>query len=273
MEKVYKQKQLDVGVYLITNINSGRSYVGSSSWSIRGRWLKHRWRLKKNTHHSIKIQRAFNKYGMDVFVFKVLEYCEPVCCVEREQVWMDILKPFYNTAQLAESTRGCALSDKHRAKLRRAWADPERKEGISGVRRALWEDPDYRYKVTKAVSESRGAATEKFKVWINNPKNKGPWRIKMLAGIRKPEVVAKKVVTGRKTFSKHGKRMIEAARRRHIKDYKFISPVGLIVGGETINGFAAANGLDTSALNRVVHGQQCQHKGWRFAGIGGGEVY
>lgn len=58
--------------YVIRNISNGKIYVGSSVDS-RKRFWEHRKMLRSNTHHSIALQRAWNKYGEDFFKFEVLE--------------------------------------------------------------------------------------------------------------------------------------------------------------------------------------------------------
>ena len=59
------------GIYAIVNKKSGRSYIGSSI-NIEKRWKTHLRSLRKNTHHNIFLQRAFNKYGEIVFGFSYL---------------------------------------------------------------------------------------------------------------------------------------------------------------------------------------------------------
>jgi group I intron endonuclease len=42
------------------------------------------------------IARALIKYGYSNFQLDILEYCEPTNCIEREQYYIDLLKPEYN---------------------------------------------------------------------------------------------------------------------------------------------------------------------------------
>ena len=62
------------GVYSITNLQNNKRYIGSSK-NIESRWADHRRRLRKNTHHSIHLQRAWNEYGEQNFCFEILEEC------------------------------------------------------------------------------------------------------------------------------------------------------------------------------------------------------
>jgi len=61
------------GIYLIVNKINGKWYVGKTK-RINRRWHEHRWLLKKNTHHSYKLQNDYNLYGINAFVYTVIEY-------------------------------------------------------------------------------------------------------------------------------------------------------------------------------------------------------
>jgi len=104
------------GIYLITNKNNGNIYIGSAV-HIKHRWDCHVSDLNKNKHHSIYLQRAWDKYGSDCFAFSVLEYCEKECLIEREQYYIDTLKPQYNILPKAGSCLGSTRSLETRKKI------------------------------------------------------------------------------------------------------------------------------------------------------------
>ena len=79
-----------IGVYKITNIVNNKVYIGSSC-DINRRWKEHLFRLKNNKHHSIKLQNSVNKYGVDSFIFEVIEECNKSIIIDREQYWIDSL--------------------------------------------------------------------------------------------------------------------------------------------------------------------------------------
>lgn len=93
------------GIYKITNKNNSKIYVGSS-YNIYLRKSKHYSDLNKNKHHSIKLQRAWNKYGESVFDFEVIESCNVEDLINKEQYYIDNLKPFYNCSKIAGSPLG-----------------------------------------------------------------------------------------------------------------------------------------------------------------------
>lgn len=95
------------GVYKIRNLNNGKLYIGSAAkYSFKTRWAKHQRDLKRKDHHSIKLQRAWNKYGANAFVFEVLLYCDPKHCLMYEQIALDHFKPEYNISPTAGSCLG-----------------------------------------------------------------------------------------------------------------------------------------------------------------------
>jgi len=62
-----------IGVYIIAHIASGRVYVGGSC-DVESRWARHQC-LLRNGYGAKKLQVAWNKYGPDAFVFKIIKTC------------------------------------------------------------------------------------------------------------------------------------------------------------------------------------------------------
>ena len=60
------------GIYEIRNLITGDCYIGSSM-NITQRKNRHFRDLKNNSHHSIILQRAYCKYGIDAFMFNIIE--------------------------------------------------------------------------------------------------------------------------------------------------------------------------------------------------------
>lgn len=58
-------------VYRILNLVNQKCYVGST-FNVEGRWEKHLKELRVGDHHSIKLQRAWNKYGESNFKLETL---------------------------------------------------------------------------------------------------------------------------------------------------------------------------------------------------------
>lgn len=88
--------------------------------------------MRNGNHHSIYLQRAWNKYGEDNFEFKIIERCDKDLTLQREQYYLNLYQPYkndigYNMSQLASGLRlfgkenpnyGHHVSEENRKKLR-----------------------------------------------------------------------------------------------------------------------------------------------------------
>lgn len=82
-------KEKICGIYCIENIVNNKKYIGSSI-DIRSRWKHHINALNRNTHHSILLNRAWNKYKEDSFKFYILEECLKNELIIKEQYYIDL---------------------------------------------------------------------------------------------------------------------------------------------------------------------------------------
>ena len=108
------------GIYLIENTVNGKVYVGSA-FDFDKRIEQHKWMLIKNKHHSLKLQRAWNKYGEESFNIKMIEAVDPSLLIEREQYWLNKYnssKCGYNICPVAGSRRGSKCSKETKEKIR-----------------------------------------------------------------------------------------------------------------------------------------------------------
>jgi group I intron endonuclease len=116
------RKQLRTGVYCILNRVTRKRYVGSAAYSFANRWKTHRKQLRSGCHHSVLLQRAWDKYGEDAFDFLVIQRCVPSCCLAVEQRWMDLLRSSdpgrgFNVSPTAGSRLGNKQSPEAIAKI------------------------------------------------------------------------------------------------------------------------------------------------------------
>ena len=117
------------GIYEIVNTVNGKRYIGSAN-KLKLRQWQHVNSLKRNKHHSIKLQRAWNKYGEAAFKFLPILTCQPSMLLFYEQQLLDKVRPEYNIAPTAGSSRGIKrgpLSPEHKAKI---------SEGGKGLKRS-----------------------------------------------------------------------------------------------------------------------------------------
>ena len=116
MEKISEKLMKKCGIYLIFNLVSGKRYVGSSI-NIYNRFHEHIHILKRNEAHNKHLQNSWNKYGEESFVFQVLEYCEPKVQFEREQYYIDLIKPEYNLTLNVVANTGHKVEEETKKKI------------------------------------------------------------------------------------------------------------------------------------------------------------
>src|SRR4051794_20615442 len=63
------------------------------------------------------ICNALLKYGYSKFSVEILEYCDSMDLIKREQYYIDLLKPEYNILKIAGSRLGSIHSEETRAKI------------------------------------------------------------------------------------------------------------------------------------------------------------
>lgn len=86
------------GIYIVKNIITGEFYLGSAHNFNKRKW-RHFSSLKHSKHHSIVLQRAYDKYGKNSFVFEPIFHCLPDDCIKFENHFLTILAPRYNIAK------------------------------------------------------------------------------------------------------------------------------------------------------------------------------
>lgn len=132
------------GVYAIKNIVTGKIYIGSSK-RCRNRLWEHNNTLSKNTHSSTILQRSFNKYGPDSFIYYIIEYCALEDIRKKEKEYITLYKTTdrqygYNLVEVTD-TGGYVYTEERRAvvsKNSKAYFSritPEEKLRISNIKR------------------------------------------------------------------------------------------------------------------------------------------
>ena len=163
------------GVYSIRNVLTGDQYIGSSV-SIESRWACHKSGLKHG-NGSKHLQRAWNKYGEENFIFEVLEECEQECVRQLELKYFDKFEwtSLYNLSKkttggrgelsaeakgrIAEATgkrvRGVPLSEEHKRKIGKAHKgkhlSEEHRKKVGDSKRGGKLTPEHRAKISKSL--------------------------------------------------------------------------------------------------------------------------
>lgn len=107
-------------IYRIVNGVNGKLYVGSAV-NFDKRRKSHLKMLRLGTHHSVKLQNAWNKYGADAFVFEIIAIVDKKeSLIPAEQFYIDLYDSFnvgYNCAPKAGSQLGMIHSEETLKKL------------------------------------------------------------------------------------------------------------------------------------------------------------
>jgi group I intron endonuclease len=93
------------GIYKITNKINGKCYIGQSV-DIAKRWREHTgWSFnKKRPEYEYPLYRAIRKYGIESFLFEIIEEVKVSDqLTPRELYWYYLYKPEYNQTLPAES--------------------------------------------------------------------------------------------------------------------------------------------------------------------------
>ena len=85
-----------IGVYKITNTVTGDFYVRSSK-NVKHRWIEHKCKCIWNRRQNNQMYLDMQKYGTDKFDFEILAEVEVTHLKEKEQWFIEKLKPTYNS--------------------------------------------------------------------------------------------------------------------------------------------------------------------------------
>jgi group I intron endonuclease len=83
------------GIYKIKNLKTGEFYIGASVKPVR-RITEHFTLSKKKDKVSPHLHNSLLEFGKSNFIWGMLEYCPENNLLEREQYWINKLKPKYN---------------------------------------------------------------------------------------------------------------------------------------------------------------------------------
>lgn len=181
--------QKNCGVYRIINKYNNNCYIGSSN-NLRQRYRSHLNRLTKNKNKCSILQRAFNKYGQDNFIFQVILCCDSKDRLYYEQQLIDELKPRYNVyiqvndsplrtipmsnitkEKLRMSHQGIKLTERHKSNISQGLkghkVSDKTKQKQSSARKGIKFKEETLYKMSiakkgKPWSENRRLAQNKI---------------------------------------------------------------------------------------------------------------
>jgi len=142
---ILKDNRKKAGIYRWTHKSSGKTYVGSTlNLTLRFLGYFSLAFLKKELRigNSI-IYRSMLKYGPSAFSLEILEYCDPLSLISREQYYLDLLKPELNILRVAGSSAGFKHREKTKELLR-----------IIGLKRKVSEETRLSISINNSQSKS-----------------------------------------------------------------------------------------------------------------------
>jgi len=237
-----KSIPLTSGIYQITCTETGKIYIGSTS-NLRQRHYVHFWSLRSGKHDNKYLQNAFNKYGEDVFVFEVIELVMPWSLMDREQYWLDTLKPYdrsvgFNIGIKANSgAAGRIPSDETRMKLSQANSGKVRSEqarqNMSNGRKGLIRSKEHQDKLNEAR-----------KRYIVSDETRSKQSATRRGKKQSPKAVEQRAEQRRKVFvvtNPNGEEFVIKGLAKFCREY----------------------GLRIGDMSRVASGQRKHCKGWK----------
>lgn len=104
------------GIYCLKNTINDKCYIGSAQ-KLNYRLWNHKHKLIKGTHANNILQNFVNKYGINSIYFEILEPVGIDKLIEREQHYIDTLKPEFNILPKAGSNAGTIMSEEQKIKI------------------------------------------------------------------------------------------------------------------------------------------------------------
>jgi group I intron endonuclease len=108
------------GIYSISNSINNKVYIGSAVVFER-RFRQHKHQILSGKHPSKHLLHHVAKYGIKTLSFDLVELSEAADILQREQYYLDMIKPFeskgFNTSPIAGSTIGVKHTEEARKRM------------------------------------------------------------------------------------------------------------------------------------------------------------
>lgn len=250
------------GIYSITNLINDKKYIGSTINPCQ-RKENHFSRLRKNKHCNKILQRSWNKYGENNFLFEMVEKVDDKNdLIKLEQKYIDLLKPVYNICKIAKSRLGVKASEETLAKMRKAnlgkKLSEEHKRRLSEKMKSII--PKHNWNRGKPAWNSGLKMTEEYKKrqLDSYKKRKNYWKGKKL-----PQEMVLKIQDGRKWWKHHS---VESKMKMGNPVFQYDLYNNLI--GEFYSAQEAANRTNSRQTNiaQVCRGEKKTHNNyiWKY---------
>lgn len=156
---VYKERIS--GIYFISRKDKPNEVYIGSSVNVYSRWGVHLCELRGNKHHCVRLQRLYNKYGLDMLDFRIVDLVPPEELLSKEQWYID--------KHIEDLGRRWLLNSSVNAS--RVLDDPDVRDSVNAGIRLKWAT-DYEFRDRKTN-------------WLRDQNSNPEFIEKRLFGIRK----------------------------------------------------------------------------------------
>ena len=154
------------GVYLLTDVISNRTYIGSSK-NVRTRVVQHFSKMNTKQQYApyFVFSETFMHHGPSAFTVKILEECSEETLLVREICWLKLLKPTENTMLFC--SKGVAFSEDERAlrseRTKKLWLNPTYREKSIEARKGNTYSKGYKCTPEQVENRKRAARISNMK--------------------------------------------------------------------------------------------------------------
>lgn len=141
MRKKYERQS---GVYILRNMVSGNFYIGSSK-NLASRRGRHMYVLRNGIKENVRIFNDCNKYGVESFIFKVIEYCDECDLIDKEQHYFELMMPRYNVWKSVYSAKGRTYTNEQLEYFKDVAHGPKNLENHSNSLKEAWKRRKEKY--------------------------------------------------------------------------------------------------------------------------------
>lgn len=270
------------GIYQIKLKEDGRSYIGSAV-NIAARWVAHKRSARLYPTTGQVISRAVAKYGVNNFEWIVLEYCETERLIDREQYWLDLIRPFadehngFNVRKIADSNLGITRTAESRKKQSNTMSGVPKTEKHKQRMSEVWHasrGPEYYVALSERVTGDKNPAKRPEvaakisksmmgKTWADD-EERVKNHIAKRKGVKKSEEARRNMKIAQqknKTRSLEAKAKFSLVQRKH---YRITSPdgEGFDIYSKELKIFCANNSLSYPNLISTAKNGRTYKNGW-----------
>lgn len=226
------------GIYFIRNVFNDRMYVGGTV-NLQHRKRQHFSDLRLHKHGNPRLQKDYDLFGEDAFYFVILEEIDQTekehVLVEREQFWMDELRPEYNVNEVAGKYIGDYIRTpealEKRNKSGRGWKHTDK-----------WKQDQQKWMREHPVDDSY-KSTDEFKDKIRQ----------LNLGANNPMYGTHRSEETKKKSSEHRKHGFPGV----------VSPDGVVYPGiKHLGKFCSEHSLGYYSMSNLLNGKCDWYKGW-----------